>query len=43
MLYDAKRDFGKWAYLLIIIMVPIFIFAKIFGIQNKSYEMKNYS
>ena len=41
-LWENKREFGMWGYLLLIPMIPMYFTAKIFGIHNKSYEMKNY-
>ncbi len=37
---DEAKDIGKWRYLLIIVQVPIYLFIRIFGIHNRSYERK---
>jgi len=40
--WENTREFGRWGIILTIISIPIWIFAKTFGIQNKSYEKKDY-
>ena len=40
-LNEIKPDVGNWAYLMIVIMIPIYYFAKLFNIHNKTYEYKD--
>ena len=41
-LYEWKRELGNWAYIGIIVAMPVYIVAKLFGVNNKNYERKDY-
>lgn len=37
----VNQDIGRWIYPLLVIMIPLYYFAKLFDIHNKSYEYKD--